>query len=134
MSDEQILEGFGCENCWPLSPEGADAASRALTREADLIDELHFHVMIRTCRSCSQCFLSIFTEMIDWIDGDDPQYWTLLPITEVEAADLIRQGNSLAEQTLNSLGSGRRSLHHDHPKGKPPRTYWGTGIWVGPHD
>ena len=134
MSDEQIAEVFGCENCWPPSPEDSDAAYRALTREADLIDESHFHVMIRACSRCSQRFLSIFTEMIDWADGDDPQYWTLLPITEVEAADLIRQGNSLAEQTLNSLGSGRRSLHHDHPKGKPPRTYWGTGIWVGPHD
>ena len=134
MSDEQIAEVFGCENCWPSSPEGADAASRALTREADLIDESHFHVMIRACRSCSQRFLSIFTEMIDWVGGDDPQYWTLLPITEVEAADLIRQGNSVTEQTLNSLGSGRRSLRHEHPKGKPPRTYWGTGILVGPHD
>jgi len=134
MSDEQIEEGFGCENCWPSSPEGADAAWGALTREADLIDESHFHVMIRACRSCSQRFLSIFTEMIDWEADDDPQYWTLLPITEAEAADLIRQGNSLTEQTLNSLGSGRRSLHHDHPKGKPPRTCWGTGIWVGPHD
>ncbi len=127
MSDEPIAEVFGCENCWPSSPEGADAAYRALTREADLIDESHFHVMIRACSSCSQRFLSIFTEMIDWVDGDDPQYWTLLPITEVEAADLIRQGNSFTEQTLNSLGSGRRSLHRDHPEGKAAAYLLGNG-------
>ena len=134
MDDNGSGETFGCERCWPPSADAAWDFRRALTCEADLIDESHFDVTIRACRSCSQRFLSIFTEMIDWEGGDDPQYWTLLPITEVEAADLIRQGNSVTEQTLNCLGSGRRSLHHDHPKGKPPRTYWGTGILVGPHD
>jgi hypothetical protein len=128
------METFGCERCWPPSADAARAAGQALTREADLIRESHFSVMLRACPSCGQRFVSVFTETIDWEDGDDPQYWTLLPVTDAEAADLVQRGDSLDEETLNGLGRGRRSLQHDHPKGKPARSYWGAGIFVGPHD
>ena len=134
MSEEQSGETFGCEKCWPFSAEAADAARRGLIPVAELIDESHFHVMIRACSVCSQKFISIFTELIDWSEGDDPQYWTLLPITEDEAAGLTRSGDSVTEEVLNSLGKGRRSLQHDRPKGKPPRTCWGVGVLVGRHD
>lgn len=134
MSENQSSKQFGCHKCWPSSAEAANAARRELIHEADLIDESHFHVMIRSCSSCSQRFISIFTEMIDWSDGDDPQYWTLMPITEAEGDALMRRGEAVTESDLNSLGSERRSLMHDYPKGKPARTSWGTGIFVGPHD
>jgi hypothetical protein len=101
---------------------------------ADLIDESHFHVTIRQCPACSQSFVSIFTETIDWADGEDPQYWTLMPLTPREAADLTRQGGAVTEAALTGLGPGRRSLHHDHPKGAEARSYWDTGIQVGWHD
>jgi len=78
--------------------------------------------------------VSVFTETIDWQDGDDPQYWTLLPITEDEAANLNEQQITLDETSLNSLGPDRRSLHREHPKTGPLRVFWGTGIFVGPHD
>jgi len=90
--------------------------------------------MILACPHCAQRFVSVFTEMIDWRDGDDPQYWTLLPITEAEAADLVRDGDALTETTLNSLGSGRRCLRIDHPKGAPKKIFWATGMRVGLHD
>jgi len=134
MSEELSGKTFGCEKCWPFSAEAADEAWRTLIPVVELIDESHFHVMIRECSGCSQKFISIFTEMIDWSEGDDPQYWTLMPITEDEAADLMRRGDSVTEEVLNSLGKGRRSLQHDHPKGKPTRICWGVGILVGPHD
>ena len=95
------------------------------------IDELHFHVTIRACPRCSQRFVSIFTETIDWADGDDSQYIVMLPITPDEAAELIRQNGDLSEATLNALGTHRRSLHYDHPTGAAPCTYWSTGIQVG---
>lgn len=134
MTVDGTREHFGCERCWPSSADDAETASRALTREVDLIDESHFHVMIRACTSCSQQFVSIFTETIDWADGEDPQYWTLMPITREEAADLVWRGGSLSEATLDELGVGRRSLRRDHPKGEAPRSFWDTGILVGPHD
>ncbi|MGA7951568.1 MAG: hypothetical protein WCA45_15615 [Thiobacillaceae bacterium] len=99
-----------------------------------MIDESRFHVTIRACEECGQNFVSVFTELIDWSDGEDPQYWTLLPIEANEAADLISQGDSVTERAINALGKERKCLQHDHPKGKPARTSWGSAFFVGPHD
>lgn len=126
--------GFGCERCWPESASAAQEARGTLAVEAALVDEPHFRVTVRACRACAQRFVSTFAEMIDWSGGDDAQYWTLMPVTPVEASELLRAGASLDAATLGSLGRGRRSLIHDYPTGKPPRTAWGTGLDIGPHD
>lgn len=132
MADAE--QRFGCEHCWPAAAHVAWEARGTLTRAAELVDESHFHVMILACPQCAQPFASVFTELIDWVDGDDPQYWTLLPITDAEAAALLGRGDSLSEADLNALGPNRRSLQRDHPKGAPPRLSWGSGLYVGPHD
>ncbi|HJW85378.1 MAG TPA: hypothetical protein VJ440_01955 [Candidatus Brocadiaceae bacterium] len=134
MVDDRRKQDFGCGRCWPPTADAAGEARERLAQVAGLIDESHFHVMIFACPVCTQRFVSVFTESIDWQDGDDPQYWTLLPITEAEADDLIRQQDSLTETRLNALGADRRSLQRDHPKATEACNYWGTGIFVGPHD
>ena len=134
MGDQNQEEEFGCEQCWPPAADAAWEGRRALTRLADLIDESHFRVMVLACSLCTQRFVSVFTENIDWADGDDPQYWTLLPITGAEAADLVQQKAALNEANLNMLGRGRRSLRRNYPKGAEKRIYWGRGIHVGMHD
>jgi len=134
VDDETAQTAFGCEHCWPATPDAAWESRRALVREAELTDESHFHVMLLACRSCAQRFVSVFTETIDWADGEDPQYWTLLPITPSEVAELVQQPGVAIEGQLNGLGPERRCLRHDHPKAAAPRSLWGTGIWVGPHD
>jgi hypothetical protein len=134
MVEDGSKQDFGCGRCWPSSAEAAWEARKGLAQVAELIDESHFHVMILACPSCAQRFVSIFTESIDWQDGDDPQYWQLLPITEAEDVDLLRHQDSLTETELNALGRGRRSLRRDHPKATEPRIFWGTGISIGPHD
>ena len=138
MGDDRPGGDFGCERCWPPTADAAWEARGALTHVAELIDESHFHVMILACARCTQRFVSVFTETVDWADGDDPQYWTLLPITGAEAADVVQQGDSLTETKLHALGPGRRCLRCDHPKANPKaaarRIFWGTGISVGPHD
>ena len=125
---------FGCDLCWPADAHAAWVARDRLTRLKELIDESHFIVAILACPRCAQRYISVFTEMIDWEDGNDPQYWTLLPITEAEAEGLVQQEASLGEASLNALGHGRRSLQRDHPKAGPPRVSWGSGVFVGPHD
>ena len=134
IDDETAQTDFGCEHCWPVTPDAAWEARQALVRAADLIDESHFHVMILACRSCTQRFVSVFTETIDWADGDDPQNWTLLPITASEATELVRQPGLTTETQLHALGPKRRCLQHDHPKATVPRSFWGTGISVRWHD
>jgi len=131
MENHGTAEHFGCDCCCPADAEAAWTARDSLKRVSELIDESHCHVMILACGACSQRFISVFTETIDWADGEDPQYWTLLPITGEEAADISMLP---AESKLNSLGPGRRCLRHDHPKGEEASIFWGTGIWVGPHD
>jgi hypothetical protein len=125
---------FGCDLCWPADARAAWGARDGLSRLKELIDESHFIVTILACPRCAQRYVSIFTEMIDWEAGNDPQYWTLLPITEGEAEGLIQQGAPPNEMSLNALGRERRSLLRDHPKDEPPRVFWGSGILVGPHD
>ncbi len=123
MGDDGPEDDFGCERCWPSAADAAWGARGALTHEAELIDESHFHVMILTCSRCTQSFVSVFTEMVDWADGDDPQYWTLLPVTAAEAADVVQHGDLLTESKLDALGAGRRCLRSDHPKGSLNNNY-----------
>ena len=126
-------ETFGCAACWPESADAANEARYKLKRDRDIIDESHFHVMTLRCPACAQAFLSVFTETIDWADGEDPQYWVTLPLTAEEAADLARQP-TVTEGALCALGPGRKSLAYDHPKGVKSRSYWRTGMSIGFHD
>jgi len=134
MSTGERAAGFGCDECLPERAEQAWTARNALARELELINESHFHVMTLACRACRQRFVSVFTETIDWDDGEDPQNWLLLPLTEAEAARLAARGDAVTEQELAALGPGRRALEHDHPKDGPARTFWSLGLFVGPHD
>ena len=131
---EEIVSDFGCERCWPTTADDAWQARNSLVTEHDLIDESYFHVMIQFCRDCSQRFVSVFTETVDWVDGDDPQYWTVLPITTEEAVQLVERGASLTEGEVHTLGSSRHCLQRDYPKGEAARSYWRLGVSVGRHD
>lgn len=125
-------EHAGCDRCWPESPDQAWDALPSLVVEKELVDESHFMVKIRCCPVCSQRFVSVFTELIDWSDGEDPQSWIVLPISQSEALKL--EASKSITTDLNVFASDRRSLRHEHPKGSGAHTFWGAGILVGPHD
>jgi hypothetical protein len=90
--------------------------------------------MLLACAHCRQRFLSVFTETIDWADGEDPQYWTLMPVTDEEVERLVARGSEIAESDIVALDRERRALGRDFPKGEPIRTYWTSGMSIGPHD
>lgn len=121
---------FGCTDCWPSHADAAWEARSTLDRVAELIDDSHLHVTVLACSACTQRFLSMFQEDVDWVDGDDPQYWTVLPVTPAEAAELLEPAAALTATRLNALGPGRRSLHRSRPKGDAERISWGTGVSV----
>jgi hypothetical protein len=126
---------FGCADCWPASADEAWDARQRLEHEQHLIRESHYAVSLWACPRCAQRFLSVFTETIDWDDGEDPQYWTAMPLTADEARELARQGDSLSEATLNELAPQRRSLQRDYPKdAERPVVHWGRGVFVFEHD
>lgn len=124
----------GCDQCWSQSASEAWQRSRSLVHKHILIDESHYRVSIAVCPICSQKFVRIFTETIDWIGGNDPQYSTLYPLTPQEADYLAGLGEYVTEQILNGLPSERISLIHDFPRSGGVRTQWSRGILVGPHD
>lgn len=135
--DERIKEPdrFGCAACWPDSAAVAWRAAGELVTRARLVDESHFIVSLRQCPACGQSFVSVFTEMIDWADGDDPQFRSLLPVTPEEAASLSATPDGEIESRLEAMAPRRRSLRWDFPKGvDQPRVSWGQGGRVGPHD
>ena len=127
MGNPVSKEDVGCDRCWPPTAEAAWEARALLSCAAMPVDESHYIVSILECPSCTQRFVSAFSEMVDWTGGDDAQFWTLMPITAAEAVGLVQQGASLTEAKLAALGPGRRALRRDYPTGGEPRIYWGTG-------
>jgi len=123
---------YGCANCWPESADSAWEACRRLDQQRELVDDPHFHVMVLVCPECEQAFLWVFMESIDWDDGDDPQFWSVVPIEGAERDALYRTATS--ERDLQGIAGGRRSLFKAAPKGMPSSIRWATGIVLVPHD
>jgi hypothetical protein len=132
MSQENSLKA--CPACLPPQAEDAWNGVGELTIDARLIDDTHHIVLLRSCPACGQRFVSVFAELIDWADGEDPQFWTVLPITEQEAASLSAADEAGVISMIYGLGPDRRSLSHDHPKGEDAKSFWSTGIKPRPHD
>jgi hypothetical protein len=125
-------QSFGCPACWPPAAENAWQARALLARTHELIDDSHFIVALLACPSCGQQFVSVFVEEVDWAGGDDPQAWTVLPVSDAEARELSRTAEASLPAALNALAPGRRSLHRDWPKGGPITCAWRQGIHVPP--
>ena len=125
---------FGCNECLP---DGADEAWEAFGKteiDVRLIDETHFIVLLRICRSCGQHFVSVFEEQIDWERGEDPCFRTVLPVTEQEASMLKSARSEIIESLLFGLDSNRQSLCLDWPKDAEAQNFWSRGIKPHPHD
>ncbi len=132
-----MVEGdqFGCEQCFQAPAQAASEARRHFIELARLVDESHITVRILQCPHCGQRCVSVFTELIDWSGGDDAQYWSLLPLTPEETAQLQAQGEQVDLRLIESLGRERRFLMVDFPTGKPKRVMWAKGgLVIGPHD
>jgi hypothetical protein len=125
---------FGCATCWPEAAEAAWTAQTRLSTEHQLVDESHFRVTLRRCVTCSQVFLKIFTESVDFTHGEDPQYWTIIPLTAEEATGLIEAPEPPSEAALGAIGPGRRSLRRDYPSGGSLTCAWNTGVGLLVHD
>lgn len=135
MSTPPFPDGIGCDRCFQACPHAAAESRRGFRVLATLVDESHFGVCVEACPACAQRYLSIFCEMIDWADSDDPQCWSVFPLTTEEAARLMALGDAVDEATISGLDRDRRYLHVDHPKGAPAVTEWlPGGFWIRPHD
>ncbi len=127
VSNQGLHKVFGCSVCWPETAEAAWEARKNLIAKRWLVDESHFRVVVVMCPTCSQRFVSVFMETIDWADGEDPMYWSIVPLDASEA-------DEISLENFAQVGTGRRSLFHAFPKGAPEETRWDSGVVLMPHD
>lgn len=132
MADASSEGNFGCQRCWPVSPDDAWEARAGLSHQATRIDESHLIASVLGCPVCSQRFVSVFIETIDWVGGDDPQCWVQLPLTPEEAERLTRE--PVTEADLHGLGGDRRSLLKGFLRGGVEKCMWTKGLSIGWHD
>ena len=123
---------FGCAACIPTGPSPA----RVLGLEfvAELIDESHFGLSVRRCPACGQAFVWVFTEQVDWVNGEDPQCSTVMPLEREEAERLIRAGAQVDLAALDALGRARTFLRDDYPSSGVRRCEYTRGPLIGRHD
>ncbi len=125
---------MSCAACWPEDAQAAWEADKALAPVSVLVDESHFRVTLRACEACSQRFVCVFAETVDWVDGEDPQSWSRMPVSLEEAVALVGPADAY-EGRLYALGAKRKSLRRDFPKGAAePKAFWTESFTIGPHD
>jgi hypothetical protein len=126
---------FGCPRCFPPDAAAACEAAHELSVVAELVEQSHLSIRVRSCPSCGQRFVWVFSEMIDWVDGNDPQRCTLVPISPAEAEHIVAQGENVSEASIESLSDGRPVLVMDFPKsGEKASAYIPRARIIGPHD
>jgi hypothetical protein len=122
---------FGCARCYGDDPQAVFDYQRdhGFTGHRPIITKSHFIVSLIHCGLCSQPFVSIFRESIDWAYGQDPQYTDLLPVTRVEAETILAAGEDVDLRYLGQLGDDRRRLSTDWPSGVPQMVMWRIGAF-----
>lgn len=84
-----------------------------------LRDSSHCWRYLLACKDCGQLYFHEFFETVDWKDGDDPQFWTWIPVADSHEADKL---NRLAHFDLQDIVP---RLNRDRPKGvTEPKIYW----------
>jgi len=78
----------------------------------------HFSRRLMKCKDCGQLYLREFYEEIDWVDGEDPQYWTHVPVNDEDDAKLVNGANRFEIQIFSPR------LNYDWPKEGPQKVYW----------
>jgi hypothetical protein len=119
-----------CPQCRP-EPPPVDVGALGLVHEGILVDESHLIISFRRCPACRQRFLSVFTERIDWVGGNDPQTWMLLALDDAEAEKLGADGDFAS---LRAAAMTRDALRIHHPASGPATAAYGCGPLIGWHD
>lgn len=119
---------FGCTECY-----GEDAEAMLgyylgdLTTTQGIASDNHWGVALRACPKCGQQFVTIFTEFVNWAAGGDDQYYAIVPVSAVEAAEVVRAGEDISDAFLGTLGEGRRHLYDCKLHGRERQIRWRTG-------
>jgi hypothetical protein len=132
--DPEIEQPIPCPKCLGAEPTEAKARLLKEPREVIIADD-HFSMSLRTCSQCGQSFLCVFSELVDWSNGDDSQAQHYIPISAEEAAAFRVAGEQGAEKLLHNTKLERMHLLSTYPRGKDLSVEWRDGIvFLLPHD
>jgi hypothetical protein len=126
------VKEFGCEHCYAAAePASGSGHVGALDTVSVLVDKSHFDVSVRRCTQCGQQFVFVWTEFVD-LSGQDPQYWTLIPVDDAELETIIAMGSRPDLEFIGSLGLDRRCLAYNHPRDAAATWNWveNTRLWL----
>jgi len=83
------------------------------------VDTSHWERSLLKCRGCGQLYFHEFYEEVDWEDGEDPQYWTYIPVESDEEIALLKK------TTYLELLQCFPRLQKDFPKSaEKPNIFW----------
>ena len=101
-----------------------------------LIDESHLMVSAMHCRGCSHHAIKIWTELIDWTNGDDSSASLIVPLPAGTAVDQASLGSEFAVRALLRRLGPCPYLITCHPSGGDASPWrWCSGVpSVLPHD
>ena len=86
----KITENSPC-HLWTSSGITASDLKKSLKIVKTYTDESHLIRHLEKCLDCGQLFFYEFYETVDWIDGNDPQYRTWIPVDDEETAEQLSQ-------------------------------------------
>jgi hypothetical protein len=122
--DNGPLTDFGCLHCFAAAgPSNGPGLVRALEKVSVVVDKSHFDVSVRRCTDCGQRFVFVWTEFVD-PSGQDPQYWTLIPVDDAEISTIIAMGSRPDLEFIGGLGLNRRCLAYNHPRDAAATWNW----------
>ncbi len=79
-------------------------------------EDSHLSRSLVKCKQCDQLYAKDFYEEVDWVDGEDSQRWTYVPVEHKEDAEELAR--------LDSIAGASPSLHEDFLKGEKKKVYW----------
>lgn len=101
------------------NPEEFHLKSDFLRKVKSYEEESHVIRRLLECEECRQLYFYEFNETIDWEGGNDPQYRTLIPVTDEEGADKLSKLNEF------EILQYHPRLQSDWPKDiKEPKVWW----------
>lgn len=120
----------GCALCGSLDAKTAWASLHTL-HVASPVREVHFGIDVKRC-TCGQPWVVMFTERVDFRDGNDDQTWLAMPVTDAEASVLTTCDPSRVSQGVAELGRNRRFLLRSNTSNTI--AWRDSGFAIPPHD
>jgi hypothetical protein len=117
----------GCASCFDSTPEGVSENRSGFACVRRIVDDSHFGVSLLRCPACGQDFVSVFCETVDWVNGNDPQDWLLIPLAPSESEALAAADEAGVSPALHALAP-RRFLASSFPStADRPEVRWNEG-------